>query len=168
MEKYCSENPAVDTYEEKEKKHGRETIWKVKVYEVKESILQETWTKLSRFITVEKQVSQKAKATSKQAKELIITESISYRISDVTSLSAEAFAKGIRGHWGIENRVHWVKDVNFKEDKNRIKNINGAINMAILNTISLNYLRKNIDDSIKNAQTMFCQNLKELLKSIRS
>lgn len=168
MEKYCAENPALDTYEVKEKKHGRETIWKVKIYAVKERILQGAWTNLSRFILVEKQVSQKGKSTGKRAHELITTQSISYRISDVSSLSAEEFAKGIRGHWGIENRTHWVKDVNFKEDKNRIKNDNAAVNMATFNTISLNYLRENIDDSIKNAQIIFCQNLKEILKTIRN
>jgi predicted transposase YbfD/YdcC len=140
----------------------------VKVYVVEDVTLQKTWTNLQRFISVEKRVSQKGKANTKQAKQVITTESISYRISDVTSLSAKEFAQGIRGHWGIENRTHWVKDVNFKEDNNGIKNDNGAVNMAIFNTISLNYLRQNIDDSIKNAQIIFGQNVKELFLIIRT
>jgi predicted transposase YbfD/YdcC len=140
----------------------------VKVYVVEDMTLQKTWTNLQRFISVEKRVSQKGKANTKQAKQVITTESISYRISDVTSLSAKEFAQGIRGHWGIENRTHWVKDVNFKEDNNGIKNDNGAVNMAIFNTISLNYLRQNIDDSIKNAQIIFGQNVKELFLTIRT
>jgi predicted transposase YbfD/YdcC len=140
----------------------------VKVYVVEDMTLQKTWTNLQRFISVEKRVSQKGKANTKQAKQVITTESISYRISDVTSLSAKEFAQGIRGHWGIENRTHWVKDVNFKEDNNGIKNDNGAVNMAIFNTISLNYLRQNIDDSIKNAQIIFGQNVKELFLIIRT
>jgi len=84
------------------------------------------------------------------------------------SLSAQEFAQGIRGHWGIENRTHWVRDVSFKEDNNKIKNDNGAVNMALFNTISLNYLRQNIDDSIKNAQIIFGQNVKELFLTIRT
>lgn len=140
----------------------------MKVYVVEDMTLQKTWTNLQRFISVEKRVSQKGKANTKQAKQVITTESISYRISDVTSLSAKEFAQGIRGHWGIENRTHWVKDVNFKEDNNGIKNDNGAVNMAIFNTISLNYLRQNIDDSIKNAQIIFGQNVKELFLIIRT
>jgi predicted transposase YbfD/YdcC len=39
-----------------------------------------------------------------------------YYISSVT-LEASDFAKGIRGHWGVENRLHWVKDVVFDEDQ---------------------------------------------------
>jgi len=140
----------------------------VKVYVVEDIVIQKTWTNLKRFISVEKSVSQKGTANTKQAKQVITTESVSYRISDVTSLSAQEFAQGIRGHWGIENRTHWVKDVNFKEDNNGIKNDNGAVNMALFNTISLNYLRQNIDDSIKNAQIIFGQNVKELFLTIRN
>jgi hypothetical protein len=60
----------------------------VKVYEVEDIVLQKTWTNLQRFISVEKCVSQKGKANTKQAKQVFTTESISYRISDVTCLSA--------------------------------------------------------------------------------
>lgn len=168
IENHCATNQAIDTCQITEKTHGRRTTWTVKVYEVQDIVLQKKWINLRRFIAVEKCVSQKGKANTKQAKDVITTESISYRISDVTSLSAKEFAQGIRGHWGIENRTHWVKDVNFKEDNNRIKNDNGAVNMAIFNTISLNYLRQNIDDSIKNAQIIFGQNVKELFLIIRT
>jgi hypothetical protein len=40
--------------------------------------------------------------------------------------------------------------------------------MALFNAISLNYLRQNIDDSIKNAQIIFGQNVKELFLIIRT
>jgi predicted transposase YbfD/YdcC len=168
IENHCATNQAIDTYQVKEKTHGRHTTWTVKVYELEDIVLQKTWTNLRRFITVEKTVVQKGKAHTKQAKQVITTESISYRISDVMSLSAKEFAQGIRGHWGIENRTHWVKDVNFKEDNNGIKIDNGAVNMALFNAISLNYLRQNIDDSIKNAQIIFGQNVKELFLTIRT
>ena len=168
MDNHSATNQAIDTYHITEKTHGRHTTWTVKVYEIEDIVLQKTWTNLRTFICVEKSVSQKGKANTKQAKQVFTTESISYRISDVTCLSAKEFAQGIRGHWGIENRTHWVKDVNFKEDNNGIKNDNGAVNMAIFNTISLNYLRQNIDDSIKNAQIIFGQNVKELFLTIRT
>lgn len=143
------------------------TTWTVKVYDNVDEILKENWTNLNRFIAIEKSVTQHSRPNRKTQKQLITTQSISYRISDV-KLSAEVFAKGIREHWGIENRIHWVKDVNFKEDNNSIKKDNGAVNMSIFSTISLNYLRQNIDDSIKNAQILFCQNVKELFKTIRT
>jgi predicted transposase YbfD/YdcC len=165
---YVAINQAIDTYQIQEKAHGRDTTWSVKVYHIEDEVLQKKWTNLKRFIVIEKSILQKGKPNTKQAKNVYITESISYRISDVTSLSAQEFAEGIRGHWGIENRTHWVKDVNFKEDNNGIKNDNGAVNMAFLNAISLNYLRQNIDDSIKTAQILFGQNVKELFLTIRT
>ena len=119
------------------------------------------------FIVIEKSVIDRGKPNKKKVPELISTHSISYRISDV-KLTAKEFAEGIRGHWGIENRIHWVKDVNFKEDGNKIRDDNGAVNMAIFITISLNYLRQNIDDSIKKAQILFGQNVKELIFKIRT
>jgi predicted transposase YbfD/YdcC len=129
--------------------------------------LQQSWINLNSFIAIEKSVIEKSKPNKKQPRQLITTQSISYRISDV-ELSAKEFAKGIRGHWGIENRIHWVKDVNFKEDNNKIKDDNGAINMAVFTTISLNYLRQNISDSINEAQILFGQNVKELFFTIRT
>jgi predicted transposase YbfD/YdcC len=165
---HCAVNQAIETYQVQEKTHGRLTEWNVKVYYTQDKVLEKKWTNLKRFIVIKKSVSQKGKTNTKQAKDVFITESVSYRISDVTGLSAQEFAQGIRGHWGIENRTHWVKDVNFKEDNNRIKNDNGAVNMALFTTISLNYLRQNIDDSIKTAQIIFGQNVKELFLTIRT
>jgi predicted transposase YbfD/YdcC len=137
------------------------------VFKNHDTTLLKKWTNLNSFIVIEKSVTQKGKRNKKQARELITTQSISYQISDV-ELSAKEFAKGIRGHWGIENRIHWVKDVNFKEDDNKIKDDSGAVNMAVFTTISLNYLRQNISDSIKEAQILFGQNVKELFLKIRT
>jgi predicted transposase YbfD/YdcC len=46
--------------------------------------------------------------------------------------TASEFADGIRGHWGIENRLHWVKDVVFKEDSSRIRTGNAPANFSIV------------------------------------
>ncbi|MEY3554685.1 MAG: hypothetical protein RLZZ580_738, partial [Cyanobacteriota bacterium] len=45
-------------------------------------------------------------------------EETAYYISSLTE-SAQVFAKIIRGHWKIENQLHWVKDVIFEEDKSQ-------------------------------------------------
>lgn len=47
----------------------------------------------------------------------------------------------IRNHWGIENKLHWVLDVAFREDDSRIRKGYGPENMAILRHIALNKLK---------------------------
>jgi predicted transposase YbfD/YdcC len=47
----------------------------------------------------------------------------------------------IRGHWGIENKLHWVLDVQFNEDNSRIRTGNGDQNFTTLRHIALNLLK---------------------------
>ena len=53
-------------------------------------------------------------------------------------LTAECAAQAARGHWGIENRLHWVLDVDFNEDQSRLRKGNGALNMAIVRHFAFN------------------------------
>ena len=46
--------------------------------------------------------------------------------------------RAIRAHWGIENAVHWVLDVTFREDDSRVRDRTAARNLAILRRIALN------------------------------
>lgn len=55
---------------------------------------------------------------------------------------AEQFTRAVRGHWGVENKVHWILDVAFREDDSRIRKDNGAQNFAILRHIALNLLKQ--------------------------
>jgi predicted transposase YbfD/YdcC len=48
----------------------------------------------------------------------------------------------IRHHWGIENTLHWVLDVTFREDDSRIRIGNAPQNMAVLRHIALNLLKQ--------------------------
>ncbi len=57
--------------------------------------------------------------------------------ADATALSA-----AIRSHWGIENRLHWVLDVAFREDDCRVRIGHAAENLAIVRHFALNLLRR--------------------------
>ena len=59
-----------------------------------------------------------------------------------TKLDAETFARGVRGHWGIENRLHWVLDVVFRDDLARLRTGYGPQNMAVIKHAALNLLSK--------------------------
>lgn len=55
--------------------------------------------------------------------------------------SAEKIGNAIRSHWGIENSVHWILDIAFREDESRIRKGFGAENFAAIRHIALNLLK---------------------------
>lgn len=57
--------------------------------------------------------------------------------------SARHILQQTRQHWGIENSLHWVLDIAFREDDSRIRKGNGPQNFAVLRHIALNLLRQN-------------------------
>jgi predicted transposase YbfD/YdcC len=74
-------------------------------------------------------------------------KTISERRSYISSrhLMPEAFAQAARGHWGIENSLHWCLDVTFGEDQSRLRVGHGAINMALVRHFAINLLRQHKD-----------------------
>ena len=52
------------------------------------------------------------------------------------------FAEAVRGHWGVENPLHWVLDVCFGEDQSRARTGYAAENLATLRRLALNVLRR--------------------------
>lgn len=73
-----------------------------------------------------------------------------YFISSL-SMNAEQIAKAVRSHWLIENALHWVLDMSFREDDSRIRRGYAAENFNILRRMSLNLIKreKNTKDSVK-------------------
>jgi predicted transposase YbfD/YdcC len=58
-------------------------------------------------------------------------------------LSGRKFAEAVRGHWSIENRLHWQLDVTFGEDQSRIRKGHADANFSILRRTALSLLKNN-------------------------
>jgi predicted transposase YbfD/YdcC len=86
----------------------------------------------------------------------------------ISSLSGQAieFVQVVRTHWEIENCVHWVLDVAFREDDCRVRKGNAPQNLAVLRHIALNLLRqeKTTKCGIKNKRLKAAWNNDYLLK----
>ena len=59
----------------------------------------------------------------------------------MTDAQPEAVAAWVRGHWGIENRLHWVRDVVFDEDHHQLRTRNGPEIMAALRNLTISLIR---------------------------
>src|SRR5262245_5288306 len=57
-------------------------------------------------------------------------------------MAARRYAQALRGHWGIENNLHWQLDVSFHEDDSRIENRHGAANFALFRKLALVLLKQ--------------------------
>ena len=71
---------------------------------------------------------------------------------------AERMGTVVRGHWGVENGLHWSLDVVFGEDQARMREGNSAENFSVLRRIALNLFRQDstVKAGIKNRRLLAC------------
>jgi predicted transposase YbfD/YdcC len=82
--------------------------------------------------------------------------------------TATQFARAVRGHWGIENQVHWVVDVTFDEDRSRVRTGHAPQNLAVLRHRVLNLLRHEASKgSLKTKRFRAALDEEYLLKVLR-
>ncbi|WP_413162228.1 ISAs1 family transposase [Capilliphycus salinus ALCB114379] len=113
----------------KEESHGRQIQRQVSVFKSLDS-LPLTWCGIESLIRVERW----GKRGNKDYHQ------VAYYISSLSE-KAEVFATKIKGHWLIENQLHWVKDVIFKEDNSPIHHFQARTNLSILQTMAMNLFR---------------------------
>ncbi len=85
-------------------------------------------------------------------------------------MTAAELAAAVRGHWGIENRAHWVRDVTFDEDRSRIRSGSGPQVMATLRNLAISLHRLAGASNIAAALRACCQRSRrafELLCGLR-
>lgn len=76
--------------------------------------------------------------------------------------SAYSVAKAIQGHWSIENNLHWIKDVNLREDEIVLKDKTMVAMIVYLNNIAVNMLRYAGYKPVKDTLAKFANKVNEL------
>jgi predicted transposase YbfD/YdcC len=119
-----------DSYETQERGHGRTEIRRYWVMGQTEYLVgAENWAKLTTIGCVESQ---------RCVGEQTTCETRYYLLS--LPLDAQQFAASVRGHWGIENQLHWRLDVGFREDQARSIGGYSGENLAVIRHLALNLL----------------------------
>jgi predicted transposase YbfD/YdcC len=133
-------------------KRGRLEIRETFLY-ARENNIAEGWESIQLIAFVRREFLSKRKEHK--------TESL--YISDLKTTDAQYIAQGIRSHWFIENKLHYVKDVIMQEDAKCTKNKHAAPILALLRNYAFNIL-KTQNKSVKYATEIFANhNVNELL-----
>ncbi len=146
-----SENAPVDTHTNMEKNRGRTEHREVHVYTQIQNPVFAQWYGIKKVI----HVISRGKRNNKDYNEE------RYYISSKASESAKVYNDGIRGHWGIENRLHWVKDVILNEDKSMVVDLDRSVNMSIIRNIVMNLYRMSGYQSVKYAIEKFTNKIEK-------
>jgi len=71
-------------------------------------------------------------------------------------LSGRKFAAAVRGHWSIENRLHWQLDVTFQEDQSRVRRGHADANCSLLRRTALSLLKNNHTEKVGVKNKRLC------------
>ncbi len=129
------------------KSHNRHETRTVCVFDAAPAVAGTEWQPLvAAIITVERSVQTFLPATGLWKS----SHETAFHLSN-RSITAEQAARAVRGHWGIENRLHYVRDVTLREDASRIRKNPGIF--ARIRSFAYNILSFNLTDTF--AQTRY-------------
>ena len=127
-----------DYHEKSETGHGRSETRRVwitpNVQDLGEELLNQ-WPDLNSLVMVEDQRQDLGDPAGKITRERRIF------IASLKNPSARQIGQYIRGHWGVENKLHWRLDMCYGEDESRIRKDHGAENFSRLRRIAMNKLK---------------------------
>lgn len=129
------ELPSRRQYTTAEEGHGRHEERQVVVLPAKGRLSQlASWMGLLSMVMVIRVITQKSTGQ--------VSREVSYYISSLGG-NAKQIGQAIRGHWSIENGLHWVLDVVFREDARRLYDRVACQNVAFMNRLALSLLKAN-------------------------
>lgn len=143
----------ISTCEYYDGRHGHQIHRKVELY-VNEAELPKGWNGIQRLVKVSRW----------GLRNHVRFEERTYYVLSKPIDSALLVAKAIQGHWGIENNLHWVKDVNLGEDDMTVRDKNTVAVLVYLNNAALNLLRKAGYKPVKDTFAKFTNKVNELYK----
>ena len=128
-------NVTVRKYEQTVKGHGRVDHLTYYQFNAPKTLAGFSNWKKFRTIGIAIRVSEKGDQVSREVR---------YFISSLR-LGVKRFAAAVRGHWAIENTLHWCLDVTFREDESRLRDRHAADNVAWLKRFALSLLKQRTD-----------------------
>ena len=126
-------------FEKEETSHGRQekrTCYATQNLDILDAA--EDWKRMKSLVVV---VSERTIDGEVRTERRLYISSLKYK--------ARRFGEIIRAHWGIENRLHWVLDMQFREDECRVRRGNAAENLVMLRHLAANLLRHTPTDKYK-------------------
>jgi predicted transposase YbfD/YdcC len=151
----CKVGKALESFvEPEEKAHGRIESRCTDVFEAADFL-----SKWPEWLAIKQIIRVKRTRTTTQKEQLKTSETITYYASN-TVMKADLYAKTIREHWFIENKLHYVRDVAFREDRTP-KRV-GALNYAVLLSAALNILRIQKCENISGQLFINSMNFKKM------
>jgi predicted transposase YbfD/YdcC len=147
-----------DQHKTLEKEHGRIENRKFWIVDAEDLPAAKEWSGLKSVGLCVRERTIKGKTTK---------EEVYFAMS--LELDAKLFAEVIRDHWQVENKLHWVVDVTFREDKQRYKDKTMAQNLSCVRKIAFNMLKKDSrKTSMKSKRLRAASNIdyrEEILKN---
>jgi predicted transposase YbfD/YdcC len=122
----------VDFHETRDKGHGRTEVRRCWTSDLVQSLPQvNEWESLNSIVMIESERTVGAQTSTERR----------YYICSRANLSAKEALCSARSHWGIENQLHWVLDVAFREDDCRVRAGFAAQNFSVMRQMALNLLK---------------------------
>lgn len=143
----------ISTCEYYEDAHGHQINRRIELYH-NEATLPKGWNGIERLIKVRRWGMRNKKPFDETA----------YYVLSKPLNSALIVGRAIQGHWGVENKLHWVKDVMIGEDDMTLKDSNCVAILAYINNAALNILRMQGYKPIKDTFAKFANKVNELNK----